>query len=45
MRALLRELEVKESSRDPELYVLAIFGILSAVLGLGLVDYLVLLLS
>ncbi len=39
------ELEVKESSRDPELYVLAIVGALSVVLGLGLVDYLVLLLS
>lgn len=39
------DLEAKESSRDPELYVLAIVGVLSVVLGLGLVDYLVLLLS
>ena len=39
------ELGARESSKDTELYVLAIVGILSVVLGLGLVDYLVLLLS
>jgi NADH-quinone oxidoreductase subunit N len=39
------ELRARESSKDAELYVLAIVGILSVVLGLGLVDYLVLLLS
>jgi hypothetical protein len=39
------ELRARESSKDTELYVLAIVGILSVVLGLGLVDYLVLLLS
>jgi NADH:ubiquinone oxidoreductase subunit 2 (subunit N) len=39
------ELGARESSNDTELYVLAIVGILSVVLGLGLVDYLVLLLS
>jgi NADH-quinone oxidoreductase subunit N len=39
------ELGARESSKDPELYVLAIVGILSVVLGLGLVDYLVFLLS
>ena len=39
------ELGARESSKDPELYVLAIVGILSVVLGLGLVDHLVLLLS
>jgi NADH-quinone oxidoreductase subunit N len=39
------ELRARESSKDAELYVLAIVGILSVVLGLGLVDHLVLLLS
>ncbi|WP_185836251.1 NADH-quinone oxidoreductase subunit N [Candidatus Korarchaeum cryptofilum] len=39
------ELRARESSKDTELYVLAIVGILSVVLGLGLVDYLVFLLS
>ena len=39
------ELRARESSKDTELYVLAIVGILSVVLGLGLVDHLVLLLS
>ncbi|ACB06906.1 NADH dehydrogenase subunit N [Candidatus Korarchaeum cryptofilum OPF8] len=39
------ELRAREGSKDAELYVLAIVGILSVVLGLGLVDHLVLLLS
>ncbi|RSN67373.1 hypothetical protein D9Q81_08570 [Candidatus Korarchaeum cryptofilum] len=38
-------LRARESSKDTELYVLAIAGVLSVVLGLGVVDHLVLLLS
>jgi hypothetical protein len=37
------ELRARESSKDAELYVLAIVGVLLVVLGLGIVDYLVLL--
>ena len=36
-------LRARESSKDTELYVLAIAGVLSVVLGLGIVDHLVLL--
>jgi hypothetical protein len=37
------ERRARESSKDPELYVLAIVGVLLVVLGLGIVDYPVLL--
>ena len=36
-------LRARESSKDAELYVLAIVGVLLVVLGLGIVDHLVLL--